>query len=256
MRGFHASGSALGKAWLSVCAMTALAAVAPANATIRVATYTGTLGNGYDKTGIFGAPGWISRLPYRVSYTYDTSLGQRTTDPGVSDKVLGGDVYGGATTPIIDTTLTINGVTVHIGSNHEGQAGTSENLVFHGTEYDAYDVDGKTVINHGSAFSYTALEGAPTDLDDLFPPTANGPTYYFASFLFNIYQYDPKTGSEVYTWGESGRDMTYSVDAPLPISAPEPASWALTIVGFGLVGGALRRRAYTPSSHVPSLSPA
>ena len=69
MRGFHASGSALGKAWLSVCAMTALAAVAPANATIRVATYTGTLGNGYDKTVIFGEQGWISHLPYSVSYT-------------------------------------------------------------------------------------------------------------------------------------------------------------------------------------------
>jgi len=247
MRGFHASASALGKAWLGMCAMAALAATAPANAAVRVATYTGTLGSGYDQAGIFGAPRWLNHLPYRVSYTYDTSLGQRTKVPGVSDKLLGGDVYGGATTPIIDTTLTIDGITVHIGSNHEGQAGTSGNLVFHGTEYDEYDVDGTTLLNHGSAFIYTQMAGAPTDLDDFFAPTHNDLSLHFSSFLFSFYRFDRSTGFGVLTSVESAGDMIYSVDAPLPSPAPEPASWALMIPGFGLVGGALRRRARVSS---------
>jgi len=254
MRGFHASVSALGKAWLGVCAMTALAAATPANATaVRVANYIGTLGSGLDQTGIFGAPQVsLIGVPYIVSYTYDTSLGQRTTDPGVSDKLVGGASYGVATSPILDTTLTIKGVTVHIGSNYRGQAETFENPVAHGTEYVEFDVDGTTLLAHAFAYSYTEIAGAPTDLDEFFPPTFFSSN--FASFTFDIYRFDPSTGSQAIAWGGGSKGVTYYVGAPLSSSAPEPASWALTIVGFGLVGGTLRRRACAPSLAVDALA--
>jgi hypothetical protein len=125
-------------------------------------------------------------------------------------------------------------------------------LVFHGTEYDDYDVDGTTLLNSGSAFIYTQMAGAPTDLEDLFAPTHNDLSTHFASFIFSFYRFDPGTGFGALTSVQSAGDMIYSVDAPLPSSsAPEPASWAFMIVGFSLVGGALRRHA-----RAPSLSPA
>ena len=40
----------------------------------------------------------------------------------------------------------------------------------------------------------------------------------------------------------------------VPLAAvPEPASWALMIAGFGLVGAAMRRRAAAAAAAVPAL---
>jgi hypothetical protein len=44
------------------------------------------------------------------------------------------------------------------------------------------------------------------------------------------------------TYGSSTLRSGQSISAPVP-SVPEPASWALMIAGFGIAGGALRRRA-------------
>jgi hypothetical protein len=56
-------------------------------------------------------------------------------------------------------------------------------------------------------------------------------------------------GPCVVTWGPDGEysiDLTpYSVffsSLPVLSSVPEPASWAMMLGGFGLIGGALRRR--------------
>jgi hypothetical protein len=45
--------------------------------------------------------------------------------------------------------------------------------------------------------------------------------------------------------GMSGGPQSFSVDAQLGAGVPEPATWAMMIGGFGLVGGAMRRRTRT-----------
>lgn len=42
--------------------------------------------------------------------------------------------------------------------------------------------------------------------------------------------------------GMSGGPQSFSVDAKLGAGVPEPATWAMMIGGFGLIGGAMRRR--------------
>ena len=45
------------------------------------------------------------------------------------------------------------------------------------------------------------------------------------------------------TGGDGGFELDNAVFGAVTAAVPEPASWALMIVGFGMVGGALRRRA-------------
>lgn len=60
----------------------AFAFAAPAAASIKVATYTGTVYGSYDSTGLFGpAASTLDGLRFVTKYVYDTSLGTRYTDP-------------------------------------------------------------------------------------------------------------------------------------------------------------------------------
>lgn len=59
--------------------------------------------------------------------------------------------------------------------------------------------------------------------------------------------FDPTPGSFFFT--AQGNNITSFSSAlvadPVTPSVPEPATWAMMIVGFGLVGGAMRRRKTT-----------
>jgi hypothetical protein len=86
----------------------------PATAELIVVTYTGKVsinrfGDPYiDQTGIFIEPGGsLSHLPFTMTFCFDTSLGRRTTVPGKSDELVGGEQYGAAT-PLLVSELTIN----------------------------------------------------------------------------------------------------------------------------------------------------
>ena len=80
-----------------------------------------------------------------------------------------------------------------------------------------------------------------------FKVTANSGTLSLASLVFNTYD-----GQNVYfasdlvnSGGNTGNVGAVLVNTP---AVPEPASWAMFIGGFGLVGGALRRRKRTVAS--------
>ena len=68
---------------------------------------------------------------------------------------------------------------------------------------------------------------------------ASAQSLFLNSFEWMGLTRTPETANVVLT-SESGFDYRYT---SLPQGVPEPASWAIMIVGFGLAGGVLRRRA-------------
>lgn len=50
--------------------------------------------------------------------------------------------------------------------------------------------------------------------------------------------------SGAFSWGAGGHSVTSSITGPVKYvyGVPEPATWAMMIAGFGLLGGALRRQ--------------
>jgi len=236
---------------LASCVAALCAAAASADAAVMVASYSGVFFSGNDQAGIFVTPnGSLAGYRFVASYTYDTALGVRTTVPGVSDKILGGDSTGDAT-PILSATLSLNGVTYDFSSNYHGYVLVQADFAGHNTVFDTPHLLSQYLT------AYSELSGAPTSLEgsgqDLH-------TVYQSQVDFEIFGRPSLTDPFTRTWGQTkfGSDLTYSV-APLDDDGggggggghaggvPEPSAWTLLIAGFGLAGAALRRRAGAPA---------
>ena len=61
----------------------------------------------------------------------------------------------------------------------------------------------------------------------------------YAAGVNSIFNYDLPPLYGIGAWGATTYDRGFATYVDV---VPEPASWALMIAGFGLVGGALRRR--------------
>jgi hypothetical protein len=125
----------------------------------------------------------------------------------------------------------------------------------------AYSASGNSVVDFFNGFTtgfnftygtfstatlsvYSGLDGSG-DLLAVLNLAGNDPTSHFdfASFAF-----DGTAKSIVLSAGEGQfgwDDLTFGSLTPGGSAAPEPASWALMLGGFGLVGGAMRRRQRT-----------
>lgn len=92
--------------------------------------------------------------------------------------------------------------------------------VFYNADYNFYDADSGSGFDDGtSQHSYYS--------DPLFTGSTTSPT--FTPKTYDLY-YDPSAAPV-------GK-LTISAQS----AAPEPASWAMLIAGFGIAGGALRRK--------------
>jgi uncharacterized Zn-binding protein involved in type VI secretion len=186
----------------------ACAIAAPASANIVTFDYFGKITDGFDTAGLFGAPMTDLTGDHILAvFVFDTSLGTRVTDPGVSDFVFGG-TQAGVASPLVSATVTINGKSVAMGGDFfataltlAGQANsvaTAEDAV-NDLTVTAFDTD------------------APGSLDTPFAPhNPGGGTFTFSG----------PTGAE---------------QASADFSIPEPATWAMMLVGLGGVGATLRQ---------------
>jgi hypothetical protein len=212
-----------------------LLAAMPAAAVVKIAKYTGTVANGYDTTGVFGAPNTdLTGYSWVATYTYDRSLGFYQFTDGVSyDYSYGGPGYGVVGSPVLSSTITINGVTKSLPGAWAGYVytGTSPFVQHYAQDYSD---DGITYTsNYNNNYTYPA--GAPASLDQNFGPVAATGSYGYTQW----YTYDYVTSTQIEAaYANMGSDAVYSVGN----AVPEPASWALMIAGFGMVGGTLRRR--------------
>ena len=92
------------------------------------------------------------------------------------------------------------------------------------------------------------LDGALVDtgsLDNYVPANGGGWVYFgFSDTLFDEVHLQVRNSTGPFSAGafEAGAYDAVTLTNAIPGGVPEPASWALMIAGFGLVGAAARRR--------------
>lgn len=219
---------------------------APAIAAIKVATFIGKINYGFDRTGVFGQTMRdLTGLSYKVQFVYDTTLGTYEAI-GIDKKLSGGTQYN-SISPIIDSSIEINGFQKHFSFTHYygdvviGGGGFS---------YNADDVihmrTGTSISDYLNAFSYSPV--GPTSLESNFKLAPVQSIFGY----FNVTEFDNDKG--VLTSQAYGTLYSNNVGQMASISGvvPDPEIWLSLSIGFGISGLIMRDRrlksAIQPSS--------
>lgn len=212
----------------------ALLAASPASASIMMATFTGATDfGGYDYGGIFGPAG--ASLAYKnmsLTFTYDTEKGELIG--GGAETRYGGTMWG-TVSPILSAAITIGDVTQALDLSYYGYASS------YAGEWTWLSGRQETPGNNPGELQAVVYHDAPGDLDT--------PFFAYADGGGSLRLYKPDDYGEVLAETDfyfGGVEVTYLGPSPSPSAAPEPATWALLIAGFGLAGAALRRRRHAP----------
>ena len=174
-----------------------------------------------------------------------TSLSQITQNLLVSRTAPGVGVYGGASNPQIDTNqpnrrealLVTLDKAMSLGSLKLSYIDSNDTLAVYGVKADG------SLVNLGfGGLIHTGLAGAASVVntaanDGTSALTLNTPTASYSRYLFTT-----RVGGEV---NYGGLGQGYRIDSLTLNAVPEPATWAMLIAGFGLVGMASRRRRAT-----------
>lgn len=229
----------------AIAAVVVSFSAAAAHAAIVQVTATGTLGqnefgqDSVDATGYFGTIGAISGASYQVVFTYDTDLGR--TDLFPDRQYLVGDADIGLTNPVYEATLTINGVTLSVLPTFASSV-TMEPLVVFGN-YQIGVLDNPFLI--GAPAAQVAFQ-VGANFTGAFDPSLQATQSFSGASLATRFQYRRVDASNatidnflLYGAGDVTIDI---VNLSAPAGVPEPATWGLMIVGFGLAGAAVRRR--------------
>lgn len=224
----------------------ASAAVAPANAAIVKWTFSGQVAEGFDTTGVFGAANTVlSGDPFSITYTFDTSKGALSQGPGYSF------LQGGAapTGPFSAATLTINGVGVSISgvtTDPSSDFATTNDSTISGAVEAAI---GGGDLNTSYSYAFNAIVGL-SDASASFDTAHNStglPTICLDSTCNDLYSgsFGINESSTRFpdAYGLFGLDQTTKIVATVSGvgAVPEPATWALMLIGFSGVGAAIRR---------------
>ena len=222
----------------------ALAGAAPASATVVVTTFTGIVGDAQGNVGASSPFGAIAAgtQTYSLVYTIDDGVGGASVATGTYGKSVSG-------TGSVTAALTINGITRTIGGqtvssaehkNAEPDSGRLFDRVLRMSQ-DFSNVGGlySDAYAQTSVGSYLSDYLANGDYATPFTYTPVGTDSYLSTVHFNIFDFNTNTQIvNVYLNLGVG-----SITSMVVGEVPEPASWALMLGGFGMVGGAMRRRA-------------
>jgi hypothetical protein len=231
------------KATLLCAAALAAAAglCAPASATIVNAEWTGTITFGFDALGIFGpADADLSGLEFTADFLYDTSLGTTLYSSPTGTWLEGGPgVASGGQSPISKASMTINGFTSTFVPDLVGQiiaTNGQPNIVNEIFDNAESSVGEQILLDMSNSFS---------QISGSIPGTIDVPLTY------TLGPNDTGGGNALFGGGPDSFNLspvtvTYTIPSIGP-GVPEPATWAMILVGFAGLGYAgFRRRPRAP----------
>lgn len=214
----------------------ALLTAAPADAATYLISYKGTVSNGFDYTGVFGTPGSLDGLAYTAKYTLTLpTQGAHTYDDGTRASISGGLAYGAP--PPVSGTLTINGISLSL-------VGAFESYAHQANEYFNSDEVAHFVRDANGNNEFSLYNRVFSPVNELVS------TQNYTAML----HYDVRAGDN--SNGFFNFDKSSQFGSPLRASGgltarsvsiaaaavPEPATWAMMIGGFGMIGAAERYR--------------
>jgi len=232
----------------AVSAFALLAGPSAASAATVTITYAGTVSSGYDGTGVFGSAGGdLTGDSYTATYVFNTSLGNTALSTPTELILNGGAGAFGIPTPLVNASLTINGVTVSV-------PGGDQDLIWvlGGSGGSGYDVLARQygVPNNGNTTVANELANDLSTGPSVIPFSFAGPVSYTvnaADSVFGDFVIGASAGNGYFgdAYGDlSPASLTVSSGA-VAAAAPEPSTWAMMLVGFAGLGFAGYRRRKT-----------
>lgn len=189
-----------------------------AQAALIQAEYTGKMARVFDNLHVLGA-GPIVGKDYVLRFRFDTDLGFDDTLTATDQWRVGGSSRG-AEPFILSTVFQVNGTTHHFGSEW-----------FSGAYY-----------RQGGSISH-AVNGDPDGQPYIFAGFLNDPLLPFSRITqLGSYAGTGNGALHIYQDEFNSTTASFTVETLKLTAVPEPATWALTILGFGAAGATLRRR--------------
>ncbi|HEY0435494.1 MAG TPA: PEP-CTERM sorting domain-containing protein [Phenylobacterium sp.] len=218
-------------------ALALVLSAASAQAAVMRATFTGTIGSGADFTGAFGPPlTLLTDMSVSQVFVYDTGRGIPDPANPTSDSLVGGPFYGVAN-PILDAWITINGHTRHVAPDFIGGVGLFGNRM----SIIVADGLGDGVVT-AAQMDVRFAPDAPADLETPFSRTIE-PCEFGCGLVVQGPHHDGFFTSFNYAASLDPTNLTVEAMG----AAPEPATWSLALLGFGLLGATLRSRDKRPA---------
>ena len=223
-------------------------AAAPASAAIYTATISGTL-SGVDYTQYFGSGLRMAAAPVVVEVVYDTSLGTPANGTGFVQR-RGGSDYG-AGLFILSSKVTVGGNSMVFQSRRQqvvtASGGSPGGFAISTDDYELLDVPGPAdpmLYRHSLNLFSTgpSLIASLSQVGTHNLASLNG-SVFFVNYPDPLTSYDHSYSITADFGGPATLAIIEGAPAVDGPAVPEPATWAMMLTGFALVGAAARRRA-------------
>jgi hypothetical protein len=211
--------------------------VSPASADVLTITYAGSFVSGADVAGVFGTPGTnLLGDTYRLVDTFDTADGV-LFDNGISTSLTG--IGAGS------AVLTIAGLgTLSVGGNSSVLDGNNVASLTNQVVVDLFPTGDPGVVLQNTI---SAFAGGTSIPESIFTPFSLDAAQLAAggsavSFEFDVVDENYPPSATATIWGDANV-TAFSVTNSDVSGVPEPATWAMMLIGFGMVGMRLKRSA-------------
>ena len=221
-----------------------------AHAVVYTVTYTGTAG-GFDERNYFGLGVPLEALApaFTLRFTIDTAAAYDQAFPGI--RIIQGTGVAGSN-PIVQTSFTLNHRTISFGNSTGDGFDDSYGV---DRRYNVVDDPAGFYLDEIYHYSYDVLADIGnadfaaaafySQVNDILPNLDPA-----APLDYHLQAGDVVFDSAFHSRRSSDGGLTFDRYVYLPLNitrvtiapVPEPATWALMILGFGAAGAMLRRR--------------
>lgn len=226
--------SSLKTAGAAIAALVLCCSATAAHAARFTAVFNGLVTEGVDHQGLFGAAGvGLAGQAFTATYTFVTRPGDYQIT-SVREGFVGGDVVSTAN-PVTSVVFDIEGAFFQFTPDYYGEITRSATV---GMDFQVAGQQGSGAFGGPPAVGLTMSLHSTSilPLDAPFSALSAGPSSANSVGRFVIGGFD-SGGSPVFDM-----DVYFAVASVDVTAVPEPATWALMLLGFGVVGGLVRRR--------------